>query len=178
MRSLSIHSNVYYWILKKYGPNFKVTQQCFEDILESRIWIDIKSQENPEIDVLKNLTVQAFNSICSIHLEFCNEKIPFKGNYLSYLILAEHKEIIKPFFEISLPSLFDIELKPTLPYQINYEYNRPEVNNNKNNNKRKYNDMDGQPDMNEWTKLLEKLYSNLIHTDITEFFKNHLGEIN
>jgi hypothetical protein len=180
MRSISIHSNVYYWILKKYGPNSKVTQQCFEDILESRIWIDLKLQENPEIDVPENLTLQAFNSICSIHLEFCNEKIPFKRNYLPYLKLADHEEIIKPFFEISLPTLFDLKLKRKLPYDINYECSRPEVNNNQKNNKRKYNDMDEQQDRNdrnEWTKLLEKLYNNLILIDITESFKNHLEEI-
>ncbi|CAG8754778.1 14394_t:CDS:1, partial [Funneliformis mosseae] len=33
IRSLTVHSNLYYWILKKYGPNSEVTQKCFDDII-------------------------------------------------------------------------------------------------------------------------------------------------
>src|SRR5436853_5600685 len=33
IRSLSVHSNVYYWILKEYGPNSEITQMCFDDII-------------------------------------------------------------------------------------------------------------------------------------------------
>src|SRR6266480_7393990 len=90
IRSLSVHSNFYYWILKKYGPNSEITRKCFEDIIESRIWVDLKLQENNESNVPKPLTTCAFNSICSIYLEFCNERIPFKANYLSYLQLANN----------------------------------------------------------------------------------------
>jgi hypothetical protein len=176
MRSLSVHSNFYYWVLKKYGPNSEITEKCFEDILESRIWIDLKLQETPGLDVPDHLTKCAFNAICSIYLEYCNEGIPFKANYLSYLKLVDNEEIIKPFFELYLPTLFDLELKCKLPYDINYEYNRPEVNNNQNNNKRKYNEMDEELDRNEWIKLSEELYSNQIlvnSANITETFKNN-----
>ena len=85
VKSLSVHSNFYYWVLKKYGPNSEITQMCFEDILESRIWVNLKLQEIPRRNVPKNLATAAFNSICSIYLEFCNEKVPFRTNYLSYL---------------------------------------------------------------------------------------------
>jgi hypothetical protein len=171
IRSLPVHSNFYYWILKKYGPNSKITQQCFDDILESRIWIDLKLQENPELDVPEHLTKQAFNSICSIYLEFCNEKVPFKRNYLPYLMMAKDEEIIKPFFEISLPILFGIELQHNLPYDINYEYDRPKVNYNNNNNKRKFNEMVCHSDQNELAKLLDELKDNY---NGTEAYKKYL----
>jgi hypothetical protein len=84
IRSLSVHSNIYYWILEKYGPNSKITQQCFKDVIESKIWIDLKLQENPKREIPENFTSQAFNSIRSIYYEFCN-KLP------SYDIIYEHK---------------------------------------------------------------------------------------
>ena len=115
---MSVHSNFYYWILKKYGPNSEIAQKCFEDILESRVWIDLKlQQENNENNVPKPLTICAYNSICSIYLEFCNEKILFKANYLSYLQLVNNEEIIKPCFGISLPIVFGLSLKYKLSFQ-------------------------------------------------------------
>ncbi|UZO17725.1 uncharacterized protein OCT59_009066 [Rhizophagus irregularis] len=42
-RSLSIHSNLYYWILKTYEPDSRNTQRCFEYI---RIWMDLNKQES------------------------------------------------------------------------------------------------------------------------------------
>jgi len=167
IRSLSVHSNFYYWVLKKYGPNSKITQQCFDDIMESRIWIDLKLQEAPERDVPENLTSLAFNSICSIYLEFCNEMVLFKANHLSYLRLASNEEIIKPLFEIGLPIIFCLKLKCKLPYQINYNYVRPEVDNAQ-NNKRKFNE---QPDKKGWIKSLEDSNSNG-----TENFRNNFEE--
>ncbi|CAG8724849.1 11310_t:CDS:1, partial [Funneliformis caledonium] len=98
IRSLTVHSNLYYWILKKYGPNSEVTQKCFDDIIESRIWVDLKLQKTPDREVPEGLTIGAFNSICSIYLEFCNEKVPFKANILQYLQLINNYEIINPFF--------------------------------------------------------------------------------
>ncbi|POG61428.1 hypothetical protein GLOIN_2v1847033 [Rhizophagus irregularis DAOM 181602=DAOM 197198] len=126
MRSLSVNSSFYDWVLKEYGPNSRITQQCFDDILESRIWIDLKLQENPERDIPEHLTLQAFNSICSIYQKYCNDKVPFKANYFPYLKLVKNEEIIGRFSKI----LSGLELNIKLPYDINYEYNRSEVNNN------------------------------------------------
>src|ERR1043165_4426662 len=146
IRSLSVHSNLYYWILKKYGPNSEIAQKCFEDILESRVWVDLKlQQENNENNVPKPLTICAYNSICSIYLEFCNEKIPFKANYLSYLQLVNNEEIIRPLFGISLPIVFCLPLNYELPFEIAYEYDRPKVNNQCS----KSNEMNDQPNRNE-----------------------------
>ncbi|CAB4486571.1 unnamed protein product [Rhizophagus irregularis] len=143
--------------------------------MESRIWIDLKSQEILEREIPDHLTRCAFNAICSIYLEFCNERIPFKANYLQYLTLVNNEEIIRPLFEISLPNLFGLELKCN-SYKIDYEYNRPEIDNNE-NNKRKYTDMNEQPehpDRSGWIRLLEDLQTLVNNnTDITETFRNN-----
>src|ERR1043166_8932590 len=60
IRSLTIHSNFYYWILKTYGPSSRNTQKCFEDIIEARIWVDLKLQETPDREVPENLTNCAY----------------------------------------------------------------------------------------------------------------------
>ncbi|CAB4486556.1 unnamed protein product [Rhizophagus irregularis] len=186
MRSLSVHSNIYYWILQIYGSNSEITHKCFEDIIESRIWIDLQLQEYSGMDVPEQLTSQAFNSICSIYLEFCNQKIPFKGNYLPYLRLASNEEIIKPLFELSLPIIFGLKLKYDSPFDINYEYDRPNVNKSFNqNNKRKFNETEMNNDQQngnekkEWFTLLEEMYYGPIHannSDITRNFKKKFEE--
>ncbi|RIA96690.1 hypothetical protein C1645_857201 [Glomus cerebriforme] len=176
IRSLSVHSNIYYWILKSYGPNSKITQTCFEDIIESRIWIDIKLQENRELEIPEHLTSLAFNSICSIYLEFCNERIPFKTNFLPYLKLTNNEEIIKPLFGISLPIIFGLKLK-CKPFKINYECDRPEVKLNK---KRKFSEfMDNQlnekNEMEKWSIKLKEMHDNRIldNFDVTDVFKKN-----
>ncbi|CAG8746868.1 14280_t:CDS:1, partial [Funneliformis caledonium] len=179
IRSLSVNSNLYYWILKNYGPNSEVTQKCFDDIFESRIWVDLKLQKTPDREVPEGLTIGAFNSICSIYLEFCNEKVPFKNSYLQYLQLAKNHEIIHPFFKINLHHVFDL---PPLKFslKITYEYIRPEIKLNRaQRNKRKSNEISNQQAHNEserknWFELLEKIYYHKLHTDnsdITENFK-------
>jgi hypothetical protein len=175
VRSLSVHSNLYYWVLKTYGRGSSITQKCFEDIIESRIWIDVKLQGTPDRNVPEHLTTCAFNSICSIYLEFCNEKVPFKYNYLSYLQLACNAEIIEPFFDIYLPIVFSLNIKIKLPMMILYEYSRPEIRNNRNNSnsKSKFDEM--IPNKIEWFKIFVDVYNGQIlvnDSEVTGNFKN------
>jgi hypothetical protein len=167
IRSLSVHSNFYYWMIRKYGINSENTQKCFEDILESRIWIDLKLQENPDRPVPENLTTAAFNSICSIYLEYCNRRIPFKTNYLSYLKLANNEEIIRSLFEIGLPIVFGLPLKCNLP--IPYEVIRPDVPYE--DTEEINNDQLNRNEIGEWTELLDKIFF-----DGSENFKHNLNE--
>ncbi|CAG8647139.1 8622_t:CDS:1, partial [Funneliformis caledonium] len=142
IRSLSVHSNFYYWILKNCDPNSEISRKCFDDIFESRIWIDLKLQETPERNIPKHLTTSSFNSICYIYLEFCNGKVPFNQDCMQYLQLVNNNEIINPIFGISLPIIFGLEIKETLPLKNIYEFNLPEIKFNNsiqnNNNKRNF----------------------------------------
>ncbi|CAI2165581.1 14146_t:CDS:2 [Funneliformis geosporum] len=177
VRSLTVHSNLYYWILKSFGPSSEITQLCFDDIVESRTWIDIKLQEIPQREVPVRLTTRAFNSICSIYLEFCNDKVPFKPSYLPYLQLVNQNEIIEPLFGVCLPMIFGLQLKGRFPFEITYDYKRPEVI--VQNFKRKFNVMnDNQQSTYEkksWYDLLKE-YEKLIlgnEFEFTERFKNN-----
>ncbi|RIA95316.1 hypothetical protein C1645_757712 [Glomus cerebriforme] len=176
IRSLSVHSNIYYWVLKSFGPNSKITQTCFEDIIESRTWIDIKLQENRELETPEHLTSLAFNSICSIYLEFCNERIPFKANYLQYLKVVDNKEIFKPFFGVYLPMIFGLQLKYKFPFDIEYVYNRPGVKTSQN---KKPDEMNYQIDNNEreeWIEAFENTIDHVNNSGINENFKKHFEE--
>ncbi|CAG8439518.1 13997_t:CDS:1 [Funneliformis caledonium] len=177
IRSLTVNSNLYYWILKSYGPSSEITQQCFDDIVESRTWIDLKLQGTSGSDGPIRLTTCAFNSICSIYLEFCNDKVPFKPCYLQYLQLVNNNEIIEPFFEMSLPITFGLQLKGTFPFDITYDYKRPKVD--VQNHKMKSNVMnDNQQTTKErknWYDLLKKYEEQILgnNFELTERFKNN-----
>jgi hypothetical protein len=124
------------------------------------------------LDIPKHLTKCAFHGVCSIYLEFCNERIPFKITYFPYLKLVKNDEIVKPFFEISLAMIFGLELSVEFPYKINYDCSRPKINNKKKNNKNKSKKKDNQPVRNEWIKL----FDNGINDDVTETFKDNFKE--
>jgi hypothetical protein len=132
----------------------------------------LKLKETPWRDVPENLTTCAFNATCSIYLEFCNERIQFKKGYLQYLKLANNEEIIKPFFGISLPAIFGLPFKYKLPFEINYQYNRPNLQNNTEEFSEIGLDYD-QNEVEEWLRLLILIK----HSDSsTEAFKNKFEE--
>ena len=175
LRSLSVHSNVYYWILESFGPNSELTRMCFDDILESRVWIDLKLREYN--NRLPGRYTDDLNSICSIYLEYCNGMVPFQPNHLNYLRMTGNDEILGPFFGITLPVIYHLPLKEKLPLKINYDGGvRPQVKlTTPNNNRRR----DFILERKIWKDALEIEYDQL-HTDnpdINDNFKKKLVSI-
>ncbi|CAG8635408.1 3885_t:CDS:1 [Funneliformis mosseae] len=181
IRSLTVNSNIYRWILRTYGPDSKATQKCFDDIVESRVWIDLKLQENPDREIPDRLSPRSFYSICSIYLEYCNEKVPIKASYLQYIQLAKSFEIIHPFFKISLPIIFGLQLEE-FSLKVSYDYNRPEIIlNHRAQINRQSNEINNIPrnhaERKYWFILLENIYYNIYqpnYADISENFKENL----
>ncbi|CAG8583104.1 14807_t:CDS:1 [Funneliformis caledonium] len=181
IRSLTVNSNIYRWILRTYGPDSKATQKCFDDIVESRVWIDLKLQENPDREIPDRLSPRSFYSICSIYLEYCNEKVPIKASYLQYIQLAKSYEIIHPFFKISLPIIFGLQLEE-FSLKVSYDYNRPEIIlNHRAQINRQSNEINNIPrnhaERKYWFILLENIYYNIYqpnYADISENFKENL----
>ncbi len=133
----------------------------------------MKLKETLEREVSKHLTTHAFNAICSIYLEFSNEKIPFNANHLQYLQLASNDKIVSPFFKISLPIVFGLQFEKS-PLKINYEYNRSEVRKSDSIQPNKNINIDEQKN---WFNFLEIYYDN-IHTNssVTETFKERFED--
>src|SRR5437660_11321472 len=48
IRTLTLRSSLYSWMLKNFDSNSMVTKLCFHDITLSRVWIDVEKQHHPE----------------------------------------------------------------------------------------------------------------------------------
>src|SRR5436305_99392 len=51
IRTLTLRSPLYSWILKNFDSNSIVTKLCFHDIVLSKVWIDVDKQHHPERDI-------------------------------------------------------------------------------------------------------------------------------
>jgi hypothetical protein len=103
-KSLILSPKIYQYILKTYSKDSELTVMCFEDILTIRIYID-----NPRN--LEEISTCTRDSIISVFDSYIKENVPFKPEYLDSLSKATSLEIIKPFFEVFLPTIFG--MKPT-----------------------------------------------------------------
>jgi hypothetical protein len=105
-KSLILSPKIYQYILDTYGNDSELSLMCFEDILSLRVYIDMP--HNPDIPKILTFT---HDSITSIFDSYIKAKVAFKPKYLNLLQKASSLEIIKPFFENFLPSVFG--MKPT-----------------------------------------------------------------
>jgi len=97
-KSLILSPKVYQYILISYKES-ELPVMCFEDILALRIYID-----NPRN--LDEISTCTRDSIISVFESYIKAKVPFKPKYLDLLQKATSLEIIKPFFEVFLPTVF------------------------------------------------------------------------
>ena len=104
-KSLILSPKVYQYILFAYGDT-ELPSMCFEDILIMRNYIDV--------DLTHVLEVSTCDSITSTFNLYVKEKVSFKPKYLNILQKATSMEIINPFFDDFLPSVFGIN--PTYKY--------------------------------------------------------------
>jgi len=101
-KSLILSPKVYQYVL---SLDSEIATICFEDILILRIYID--NLRNSE-----EMSTCTRDSIISVFDSYIRAKVPFKPKYLDLLKKAISLEIIKPFFEVFLPTVFEMKLKP------------------------------------------------------------------
>jgi hypothetical protein len=106
-KSLILSPKIYQYILDTYGSESELALMCFEDILSLRVYIDIP--RNPEVPEISNCTR---DSITSTFDSYIKAKVAFKPKYLDLLQKASSLEIVKPFFENFLPSVFGMKPAP------------------------------------------------------------------
>src|SRR6185369_226949 len=78
IRTLTLRSSFYNWILKNFDPNSMVTKLCFHDIILSRLWIDVEKQHHPERDITTIIRGDAIDNIISIYEDFCKNQVRFE----------------------------------------------------------------------------------------------------
>jgi hypothetical protein len=100
-KSLILSPKVYQYVL---SLESEIAVVCFEDIFNLRIYIE-------NLRNLDGISTCTRDSIISIFDLYIKAKVPFKPIYLDLLKKANSLEIIKPFFEVFLPTVFDMKLK-------------------------------------------------------------------
>jgi len=135
-KSLILSPKVYQYILLTYGRESELAIMCLEDILILRIYID-----NPNVEEISTCTR---DSIISVFDSYIKAKVPYKPKYLDLLQKATSLEIIKPFYEVFLPTVFGMKLTPKV--------SKSRKNNNPKKRKRSTDDI-----VVPWIKNLNKL---------------------
>ena len=114
-KSLILSPKIYQYVL---GLESEIAIMCFEDILILRIYID-NLRNSEEISTCTR------ESIISVFDSYIKAKVPFKPKYLDLLKKANNlEEILKPFFEVFLPTIFEMKLKPGSKISKNRKSNK------------------------------------------------------
>jgi len=152
-KSLILSPKVYQYILISYKES-ELPVMCFEDILALRIYID-----NPRN--LDEISTCTRDSIISVFESYIKAKVPFKPKYLDLLQKATSLEIIKPFFEVFLPTVF--KMKPT-----------PKVSKSRKSNNSKKRKKSTDDLVVPWVKKLEQIDSlSRNHGELSINFKEY-----
>ena len=85
MRTLTLRSSLYRWILKKFGSNSMVTRLCFHDIILSKVWIGVEKQHHPERDITTMVRDCAIDDINLIYKDFCKNHVAFENFHMNLL---------------------------------------------------------------------------------------------
>ncbi|CAG8483049.1 5406_t:CDS:1, partial [Scutellospora calospora] len=84
----------YHWVLDKFGKDAKITEWCFDDILEARINVDIYVQQNQNQDALNESPENNFKDIIDVFNKYSDTKNFFKPSHLKIIKQATHVDII------------------------------------------------------------------------------------
>ncbi|CAG8748585.1 8524_t:CDS:1, partial [Funneliformis mosseae] len=97
-KSLILSQKVYQYILNTYGNKSELTLMCFEDILTLRIFIDSEHESE--------LSTCTYNSIISTFDLYRKANVSYIPTQLNLIKQATSLEIIRPFFDSFLPTIF------------------------------------------------------------------------
>ncbi|CAG8498850.1 2673_t:CDS:2 [Gigaspora rosea] len=147
----------YNWCLKRFGENAKITENCFEDILNTRISIDNYYKQNQNNQVPAGLMQEKFKNECEVFKIYCNARNFFKPSHLPIICQAIHDDILKTLFEYYLAILFDIQtlhtLQPIENLDLNVKLSVSTIEKKSLFRNETYKD--------EWSNELEKLYDEV-----------------
>ncbi|CAG8737001.1 26521_t:CDS:1 [Dentiscutata erythropus] len=116
IKPLASSPKFYDWVLRKFGADAPITAQCFNDLLETRVSLDIQLQaSNFEVPIRMNQ--RTFKAICDTFKIYCNVKNFFLPSHLETISRSASHEILGPLFEHYLADLIGIEVTYQLPME-------------------------------------------------------------
>ncbi|CAG8601815.1 19769_t:CDS:1 [Dentiscutata erythropus] len=172
IKKLTLSSNFYDWVLRKFGPEAQITRLCFEDILRARISIDKNLQQNVNVDIPTGINQYEFQAICNIFKVYCNTKNFYLPSHLDTISQCTSQDILAPLFKYYLPDLFNVEKTFELPMQIiddtDNHYKDISIRFKRKRKKRI---------LKEWNQALNNILNNNdAQFRLTETFRNYLQE--
>ncbi|CAG8468449.1 387_t:CDS:1 [Racocetra fulgida] len=120
-KPLLFNLTFYNWIIVKFPENSEIANFAFDDILETRISLDL-CQNTKEVSFSEFIGAK-FTEICNIFKVYCNFKNFFVVSHLELLKKASHEDILGPLFEFYLLDIFDLPTTFKMPMQITDDAN-------------------------------------------------------
>ncbi|CAI2169989.1 7906_t:CDS:2 [Funneliformis geosporum] len=105
-KSLILSPIVYEYFLNTYGIDSELCMMCFEDLLFLRIYID-----KPRILEDTKMSSATYDSIVNTFNLYTKENVTFYPVHMDLLQSATSPDLIRPFFEKFLPSVFGMNSK-------------------------------------------------------------------
>ncbi|CAG8730375.1 9118_t:CDS:2 [Cetraspora pellucida] len=156
----------YSWILSKFGPVTKITNWCFNDILEKRVNVDIFVQQHQQNYFLNEQPENNFKKICVAFKNYSNTINFFKPSHLNIIKQATNVDIIDGLKHY-LTKLFMQQLQNSVECSDKIDID----NVSSFTHKRKRDD----PELNNWYNEIRKLHydlnSSLMSNEFSEFLK-------
>ncbi|RIB26283.1 hypothetical protein C2G38_2030355 [Gigaspora rosea] len=116
IKPLASSPKFYIWVLRKFGPDAQITVDCFNDLLKTRVSLDIQLQTS-NVEVPIGMNQSTYKAICDAFKIYCNSKNFFLPLHLDTISRSASHEILGPLFENYLPTLFGIEVTFLLPME-------------------------------------------------------------
>ncbi|CAG8457844.1 4366_t:CDS:2 [Cetraspora pellucida] len=117
---LSLTPNYYNWVLLKFKASSPIVSFYFEDILQTRVSIDVERQDSS--GKLNGATQTEVETACNIYNIYYNAGNFFLPTYMNLISQASEYNILGPLFEVYLPELYN--------YPITFPFPLPEIKGN------------------------------------------------
>ncbi|CAG8662082.1 20864_t:CDS:2, partial [Dentiscutata erythropus] len=177
IKFLTLSSTYYHWALMTFKVDSPITSLCFNDILQTRISIDIRRQNS---NMTFSRTIQCEIEIaCNIYNIYCNTGNFFLPTYMELICHASETEILGPLFEGYLPELYNLPITFPFPLLIVEDGDAiqllPLIVNDSNNYpnfiKKNVRQTDSKQLIKEWSIVLKKM-NREIDSNRVEFPRN------
>ncbi|CAG8591997.1 5765_t:CDS:2 [Cetraspora pellucida] len=106
----------YNWILIKFPETLSIAQLAFNDIIETRISLELNQNSSKSFEI-------KYIETCNIFKLYCNFKNFFLISHLELLKKISNEDILCPLFEFYLPDLFGLPTTFNMPMEITDDSN-------------------------------------------------------